>query len=353
MPRYISNSHQSTQISTKEMDSRHHELLSKAIRIVLSTEIARFTYAQIVDGLPTYEVFLDKRFPRDHILHPIQHHKTLCSGVLDRTQRLLDEFCLDSLVFNNRVSVISFVFLSFFSFQHLLKQNFVSQQLLNSYKDAPVGSHCYEIRLLEMIAVAVHQIAAQLFKRDESLHNYDGVTSWKRPYVDHGSHCREPDPYPTLFYHQFYTYHEQYPEGVADMVGYWAENRILGGVVLFDRRVSGFGNNRIYFHSDRADVTYRIYRLLQSQVQALIEFLESPSPSTARPCPIPVLGDKYNRERIDPDDAIDYHGVFRDRWEREVPVKDDWYYRNLSCVRLELDYPEVEDERMAAELAEY
>ncbi|KAI8228095.1 Aryl-alcohol dehydrogenase [Colletotrichum sp. SAR 10_86] len=28
----------------------------------------------------------------------------------------------------------------------------------------------------------------------------------------------------------------KYPEGIADMVGYWAESRIFGGVVLFDRR---------------------------------------------------------------------------------------------------------------------
>jgi hypothetical protein len=33
--------------------------------------------------------------------------------------------------------------------------------------------------------------------------------------------------------------HAQYPEGIADMVGYWAKDRILGGVVLFDRGESG------------------------------------------------------------------------------------------------------------------
>jgi hypothetical protein len=41
---------------------------------------------------------------------------------------------------------------------------------------------------------------------------------------------------PTLFFHQWYTDYELYPNGVADAVGFWAEARILGGVVLFDRR---------------------------------------------------------------------------------------------------------------------
>lgn len=41
---------------------------------------------------------------------------------------------------------------------------------------------------------------------------------------------------PTLFMHGWYQAFEQYPHGVADMVGYWAEAQIFGGVVLFDRR---------------------------------------------------------------------------------------------------------------------
>jgi hypothetical protein len=47
-------------------------------------------------------------------------------------------------------------------------------------------------------------------------------------------------PPPTLFRHRFYRDYDQYPEGIADGIGYWAEARILGGVVLFDRREVGF-----------------------------------------------------------------------------------------------------------------
>lgn len=43
---------------------------------------------------------------------------------------------------------------------------------------------------------------------------------------------------PTDFYHTEYLDWEQYPQGVADMAGYWAEFELFGGVVVFDRRES-------------------------------------------------------------------------------------------------------------------
>jgi hypothetical protein len=46
-----------------------------------------------------------------------------------------------------------------------------------------------------------------------------------------------PRTFPTtLFCHSWYRDYDQYPNGIAGSVGYWAEARILGGVVLFDRR---------------------------------------------------------------------------------------------------------------------
>ena len=39
--------------------------------------------------------------------------------------------------------------------------------------------------------------------------------------------------------HEDYHDLQQYPNGVADVVGYWAEYHLFGGVVLFDRGESG------------------------------------------------------------------------------------------------------------------
>jgi hypothetical protein len=74
-----------------------------------------------------------------------------------------------------------------------------------------------------MVAVAVHQLAMLLYK-DGNLGLHDDWKTW-----------RVPAHLPTIFVHRTFAEHQQYPEGVADVVGYWAENRILGGVALFDR----------------------------------------------------------------------------------------------------------------------
>jgi hypothetical protein len=66
------------------------------------------------------------------------------------------------------------------------------------------------------------------------------------------------------------------------MVGYRAEARILGGVVLFDRRgpetTPDADPDALYFHSERHKVTYRIYQLLPEQRNALLDFLLAEEP---------------------------------------------------------------------------
>jgi hypothetical protein len=51
--------------------------------------------------------------------------------------------------------------------------------------------------------------------------------------------------------------YENYPNDAADMAGYWAEARIIGGVVLFDRRPDG-NPDHVYLLPNHEDVTYRI-----------------------------------------------------------------------------------------------
>ena len=42
-------------------------------------------------------------------------------------------------------------------------------------------------------------------------------------------------PPPAAFFHEYYTESERYPHGLGDVAGYWAEGKIFGGVVVFDR----------------------------------------------------------------------------------------------------------------------
>lgn len=88
-----------------------------------------------------------------------------------------------------------------------------------------------------MIAVAIHQIAVYLYKLDLNLGGHQDYFTWEPPKDDMVFYQFYPDgKLPSLFFHKHYRDYDQYPDGVADIVGYWAETRIFGGVVLFDRR---------------------------------------------------------------------------------------------------------------------
>jgi hypothetical protein len=204
-----------------------------------------------------------------------------------------------------------------------------------------------------LVAIAVHQIAAILFELDLSVHKDDGITDWTPPKSDEWYWRWYPDgPLPALFHHSWYKDYDQYPRGVADMVGYWAEARILGGVVLFDRRnpeaEPQADPNAVYFHSDREDVTYRIYQLLPEQRKALLDFLLDDEPPSASP--LPILGDQDNRVRVDPEEPIQTTGIYRDLWERKELPPDAGDER-LRDVVDRTDYPTMEDFGAAQERA--
>lgn len=132
------------------------------------------------------------------------------------------------------------------------------------------------------------------------------------------------------------------------MAGYWAENRVLGGVVLFDRKAemtqrsdATAGTDAVYLHPDRDEVTYRICLLTGAQKKSLLDFLlDAPSAGKgADLCPLPIIPDETNMERIDPEEPIRYTGVYRDKWERKMPPPLWMGDGRGSCVYDPLDFP--------------
>lgn len=83
---------------------RHRQILDRAIRNVLSTELAQFTYAQIIDGLPIADVAWDRRLPGIMGEHIIDDHETLCPGALEKAQEYYQEWDPSSLKFDPEVS---------------------------------------------------------------------------------------------------------------------------------------------------------------------------------------------------------------------------------------------------------
>ena len=217
--------------------------------------------------------------------------------------------------------------------------------MIQAFQDAEPGCRQFKIRLLEMLARSIHQIAAGLFALEPKLHqgDVDSVVSFREPtrYSPFGKRMmvhEYPEPQPTIFFHYGYQNHEQYPHGVADMAAYWAEDRIFGGVVVFDRGESGTEAKDVYLHPGRKRTTMRIWILLDRQLDALTAFLLADPPPLAT-SPLPILAGDSNHPRYDDWDAIARLHIFRDPWERVVPeVKPD----NGRDVVAYGDYPEID-----------
>lgn len=82
------------------------------------------------------------------------------------------------------------------------------------------------MHLLELVAVAIHDLAGNLF----ASFNPDGEPLLEQ--VPQNSPRRtDLVSLSTMCYIRS----DLYPRGVLDVVGYWAETHIFGGVVVFDR----------------------------------------------------------------------------------------------------------------------
>lgn len=83
------------QVPITTLELSHRDTLLRAVRNVLSTDIAHVTFAQLLDGMPLSEVENDAHndggyLNVDHPLHT--HHLQLCPGAMERAGELYTEF---------------------------------------------------------------------------------------------------------------------------------------------------------------------------------------------------------------------------------------------------------------------
>ena len=100
------------------------------------------------------------------------------------------------------------------------------------------------MRLIEVVAIICHDTAVSLFGSANGGLRKPDVIEFKPAPVPGLPSSEQPifypvPPRPVELFHSAYMSWEQYPNGIADIVGYWAEYRLFGGVVLFDRGESG------------------------------------------------------------------------------------------------------------------
>lgn len=209
-----------------------------------------------------------------------------------------------------------------------------------------MASKAFHARLIELVVIALHQIAVDLSKRDDlplqSQQEIDTVTKCvivppKLPAVDPQDYAVTVPPRPTLFNHPYYVDLEIYPEGLADIVWYWAEDRIVGGggIVLFDRRVDprdprdrpeeenqGTGEEaggqnpaensppNVWLHPARDHVTDQVCQLHEDQQEELVDYLLAAPGDTSSL--LTILPHKGNRTRVDPATAHSHKFILRE-----------------------------------------
>jgi hypothetical protein len=94
---------------------------------------------------------------------------------------------------------------------------------------APLGSYYFNMHLLELVAMELHFFIGNIFSACHRSGEYVEDESIKDS--RDGPFIRGNISLSTMLYTRW----ESYPMGLTDVVGYWAETYLFGGVVVFDR----------------------------------------------------------------------------------------------------------------------
>ena len=88
-----------------------------------------------------------------------------------------------------------------------------------------------------MTAASVHALAGRIYL---DFHPNINIKPPKPP-EGHNHQFNGTGEFYVNFYHASYMEFQRYPFGLLDLVGYWAETELFGGLVLFEREE--FGSN--------------------------------------------------------------------------------------------------------------
>lgn len=92
-------------MSPQDLDAEHGTPLRVALNNLLSTPVAEFTYAQMIDGMPVNTVYAEDHWFREDF--PVIQHDKLCPGTLEKTRAFRSDFDYSSLSLDSEVSKCS------------------------------------------------------------------------------------------------------------------------------------------------------------------------------------------------------------------------------------------------------
>lgn len=209
--------------------------LETVLTSILALPVARETYAQIIDGNPI-------RGPRAVHINASTSLVSDNTKPSDRAMQLYEEFrtafAPQGLRIDLKVRTTDLILF------YLTKPN--PTQLAQSYQDALPGSREHLLRLLDIAAASLHTLAGMMYT---SFHPDTNIRPPEPP-EGHYWQFRGTDHFYVNFFHSNYRRLKDFPFGLLNVVGYWAEAELFGGVVLFERVESGSEVQLISLTSD-------------------------------------------------------------------------------------------------------
>ncbi|KAI9737936.1 MAG: hypothetical protein M1834_009306 [Cirrosporium novae-zelandiae] len=188
-------------VNTADMELAASGRISQALSHLLSTQKAKVVLAQVIDGLPTIESA--KRHNIEH-LPDIENRVDPSQDGINSAKKFLSSLSPEQLS--------------------------IQPQLAEAYQNSERGSQEEKIRFLECVTFLFHIIVVALHFQTfpESQMTQD---KWPR---------RRPSlpPDPPLRHIGYYR-GRFFPQGKGEVVSYWAESELFGGVIVFERGESG------------------------------------------------------------------------------------------------------------------
>ncbi|KAK2811855.1 hypothetical protein FQN50_001893 [Emmonsiellopsis sp. PD_5] len=292
-------------ISIADIDQERWGILKNVLSTVMRSDTVKNVLAQVIDGLPTaatYELTITHRFDLLSRSEPSEQARLLSQQFCDSLEML------DNLMLNSKAAQL--------------------------YQDSQLFSSAFSMHLLELVAMAVHDMAGNLyaaFHPEGEPCSAEAATQPFRPkdLISLSTMC--------------YATPGRYPRGFLDVVGYWAETHIFGGVVVFDRGPEEGARwcHGAYIHPPHPGL---LFQLSESQLEKFCR-LGSRDERRERQITVPFICEPEAR-KVEPYYAFKDLNIYRDRYERRIDSTPRW---GPCVVRLE-DHPELREfNRLAKE----
>ncbi|KAK2763802.1 hypothetical protein FQN54_009420 [Arachnomyces sp. PD_36] len=282
-------------ISLSDIDQERSVILTNVLSTVLRSAIVKNVFAQVIDGLPIRSMYEIISTCRSELLsrnEPSEQSRLLSGRFCDKPEDIFSSLSLNPTV----------------------------AQL---YQDSVLYSPHFNMHLLELAATAIHDIAGNLYAtfhpNGEPERSQPGLVSFRNS---------------ISLSTRLYSFSSRYPRGAVDVVGYWAETHIFGGVVVFDRGQDSQARHcyGAYIHPRPCG---QLFQLSEAQLRGLSRLGSEENVDLGQfPLPFAPEPDAKTVHHVT---AFQDLNIYRDRYERYIPVPRGG---GPCVVRLE-DHPEL------------